>query len=76
MCENTGMPAPKRAKTSTWATKSGLAQMLKGGVIMDVVTPAEAKIAQQPGFFSRQILAEKDFFGQSIGEAFNHSRKM
>jgi hypothetical protein len=33
---------------------------------------AEAKIAQQPGFFSRQILAEKDFFGQSIGEAFNH----
>ncbi len=49
MCENTGMPAPKRAKTSTWATKSGLAQMLKGGVIMDVVTPAEAKIAQEAG---------------------------
>jgi len=49
MCENRGMPAPKRAKTSTWATKSGLAQMLKGGVIMDVVTPAEAKIAQEAG---------------------------
>jgi len=45
MCENTGMPAPKRAKTSTWATKSGLAQMLKGGVIMDVVTPEQARIA-------------------------------
>jgi pyridoxal biosynthesis lyase PdxS len=27
------------AETSTWATKKGLAQMLKGGVIMDVVTP-------------------------------------
>ena len=49
MCENTGMPAPKRAKTSTWATKSGLAPMLKGGVIMDVVTPAEAKVAEEAG---------------------------
>ena len=25
-------------ETSTWTTKKGLAQMLKGGVIMDVVT--------------------------------------
>jgi hypothetical protein len=33
---------------------------------------AEAKITQQPGFFPRQILAEKDFLSQSIGEAFNH----
>ena len=49
MCENTGMPAPKRAKTSTWATKSGLAQMLKGGVIMDVVTPEQARIAEDAG---------------------------
>ena len=31
-------------ETSTWATKKGLAQMLKGGVIMDVVTPEQAKI--------------------------------
>ena len=37
------------AKKSTWITKKGLAQMLKGGVIMDVVTPAEAKIAQEAG---------------------------
>ena len=29
-------------ETSTWATKKGLAQMLKGGVIMDVVTPDQA----------------------------------
>jgi pyridoxal 5'-phosphate synthase pdxS subunit len=34
---------------STWATKKGLAQMLKGGVIMDVVTPEQAKIAEDAG---------------------------
>jgi pyridoxal 5'-phosphate synthase pdxS subunit len=34
---------------STWATKVGLAQMLKGGVIMDVVTPDQAKIAEESG---------------------------
>src|SRR5881397_935726 len=36
-------------ETSTWATKKGLAQMLKGGVIMDVVTPEHARIAQDAG---------------------------
>jgi pyridoxal 5'-phosphate synthase pdxS subunit len=35
--------------TSTWATKKGLAQMLKGGVIMDVVTPEQARIAEDAG---------------------------
>ncbi len=35
--------------TSTWTTKKGLAQMLKGGVIMDVVTPDQAKIAEEAG---------------------------
>ncbi len=34
---------------STWVTKAGLAQMLKGGVIMDVVTPEQAKIAEEAG---------------------------
>jgi pyridoxal 5'-phosphate synthase pdxS subunit len=34
---------------STWTTKKGLAQMLKGGVIMDVVTPEHAKIAEDAG---------------------------
>ena len=34
---------------STWTTKVGLAQMLKGGVIMDVVTPEQAKIAEEAG---------------------------
>ncbi|MCD6122696.1 MAG: pyridoxal 5'-phosphate synthase lyase subunit PdxS [Spirochaetales bacterium] len=34
---------------STDKTKKGLAQMLKGGVIMDVVTPEQAKIAEDAG---------------------------
>src|SRR5437762_4886776 len=33
----------------TWTLKTGLAQMLKGGVIMDVVTPEHAKIAEDAG---------------------------
>lgn len=33
----------------TFAVKVGLAQMLKGGVIMDVVTPEQAKIAEEAG---------------------------
>ena len=35
--------------TGTWTLKTGLAQMLKGGVIMDVVTPEHAKIAEEAG---------------------------
>ena len=34
---------------ATFAVKKGLAQMLKGGVIMDVVTPDHAKIAEDAG---------------------------
>ena len=34
---------------STFTTKKGLAQMLKGGVIMDVVTPEQARIAEEAG---------------------------
>ncbi len=33
----------------TWRVKVGLAQMLKGGVIMDVVTPEHAQIAEEAG---------------------------
>jgi pyridoxal 5'-phosphate synthase pdxS subunit len=35
--------------TGSFAVKKGLAQMLKGGVIMDVVTPDHAKIAEDAG---------------------------
>jgi pyridoxal 5'-phosphate synthase pdxS subunit len=36
-------------KTGTFEVKKGLAQMLKGGVIMDVVTPEHARIAEDAG---------------------------
>jgi pyridoxal 5'-phosphate synthase pdxS subunit len=36
-------------KTGTWTEKKGLAQMLKGGVIMDVVNAEQAKIAEDAG---------------------------
>ena len=36
-------------KTGTLALKTGLAEMLKGGVIMDVTTPEQAKIAEDAG---------------------------
>ncbi len=37
------------ATTGSFAVKKGLAQMLKGGVIMDVVTPEHARIAEDAG---------------------------
>ncbi|KAK9906360.1 hypothetical protein WJX75_000562 [Coccomyxa subellipsoidea] len=37
------------AQKGTFAVKVGLAQMLKGGVIMDVTTPEEARIAEEAG---------------------------
>jgi pyridoxal 5'-phosphate synthase pdxS subunit len=36
-------------EVATFKVKKGLAQMLKGGVIMDVVTPEHAKIAEDAG---------------------------
>jgi pyridoxal 5'-phosphate synthase pdxS subunit len=38
-----------KGSTGTWTLKKGLAQMLKGGVIMDVVTAEHAKIAEDAG---------------------------
>ncbi len=35
--------------TGSWRVKVGLAQMLKGGVIMDVTSPEQAKIAERAG---------------------------
>src|SRR5512135_2368280 len=48
--------AAASAQQSTWATKRGLAQMLKGGVIMDVVTAEHARIAQEAGACSVMAL--------------------
>ena len=36
-------------QTGGWTVKKGLAQMLKGGVIMDVVTAEHARIAEEAG---------------------------
>ena len=36
-------------ETATWTVKAGLAQMLKGGVIMDVTTAEDARIAEEAG---------------------------
>ncbi|KAG1882961.1 SOR/SNZ family-domain-containing protein [Suillus subluteus] len=37
------------SKLGTFGVKSGLAQMLKGGVIMDVINPEQARIAEEAG---------------------------
>jgi len=37
------------AEQGTWKVKKGLAEMLKGGVIMDVTTPEQAQIAEEAG---------------------------
>ena len=39
----------QETQTGTVRVKTGLAQMLKGGVIMDVVTPEHARIAEEAG---------------------------
>jgi pyridoxal 5'-phosphate synthase pdxS subunit len=38
-----------RGEVGSFTVKAGLAQMLKGGVIMDVVTPEQAQIAEKAG---------------------------
>lgn len=46
----TESPSPSSARTTgTFQVKRGLAEMLKGGVIMDVVTAEHAKIAEDAG---------------------------
>ena len=48
MSEQPGATSPT-PETGTFRVKRGLAEMLKGGVIMDVVDPAQAKIAEDAG---------------------------
>ena len=42
-------PEQNAPSTGTARVKRGMAEMLKGGVIMDVVTPEQAKIAEDAG---------------------------
>jgi len=53
---NNGHNGNGNSETGTVALKRGLAQMLKGGVIMDVVTPEQAKIAEDAGAVSVMAL--------------------
>src|SRR5450432_3904377 len=46
---NNGNATSYEAQKSTWRTKVGLAEMLKGGVIMDVATVEHAVIAEEAG---------------------------
>jgi pyridoxal 5'-phosphate synthase pdxS subunit len=48
MTESAPTPVPAH-DTGTQPVKRGLAEMLKGGVIMDVVTPDQAKVAEDAG---------------------------
>ncbi len=50
------MAVDTKTETGTWRVKAGLAQMLKGGVIMDVVTADQAKIAEDAGAVSVMAL--------------------
>src|SRR5207249_3659633 len=58
----------KNGSKGTWTLKTGLAQMLKGGVIMDVVTPEHAKIAEEAGAVAVMAL-ERAAMIRSKGEA-------
>ncbi len=50
------MAVDTKTETGTWRVKAGLARMLKGGVIMDVVTADHAKIAEDAGAVSVMAL--------------------
>ncbi len=49
MTTNSNGSSPQASNTATWTVKAGLAQMLKGGVIMDVMEAEQAVIAQEAG---------------------------
>lgn len=48
--------AENAANKEKWTTKNALAEKLKGGVIMDVTTPEQAKIAEEAGACSVMAL--------------------
>ena len=44
-----GQSEEENMESGTWKVKTGLAQMLKGGVIMDIINAEQAKIAEEAG---------------------------
>src|ERR1700750_655439 len=49
MSDENAVRTASGSQTGTSRVKRGMAEMLKGGVIMDVVTPEQAKIAEDAG---------------------------
>ena len=49
MAEHDGNNGGSRTDAVSFEIKVGLAEMLKGGVIMDVTTPEQAKVAEDAG---------------------------
>ena len=49
MSQNESSPSENRQGAQSYEIKVGLAEMLKGGVIMDVTNPDEAKLAEESG---------------------------
>lgn len=58
---------PIKQSKGTFQLKSGLAQMLKGGVIMDVTTAAQAKIAEDAGAVAVMALERVPFDIRAAG---------
>ena len=44
-----GQTDPEQQAKGTFTVKAGLAQMLKGGIIMDVVNAEQARVAEEAG---------------------------
>ena len=63
------MAVSSKTETGTWLVKSGLAQMLKGGVIMDVVTAEQAKIAEDAGACAVMALERVLLIFERLGES-------
>ena len=61
-------------QVATFAVKKGLAQMLKGGVIMDVVTPEQARIAEDAGAVAVMALEQRACRHPCTGGRGTHDR--
>ena len=53
-------------KVASFAVKAGLAQMLKGGVIMDVVDVAQARIAEEAGAVAGACVSSRNFVAKLL----------
>ncbi|XP_064992496.1 pyridoxal 5'-phosphate synthase PDX1-like 4 [Musa acuminata AAA Group] len=56
MVYGNGATLTELKKSSTFSVKVGLAQMLRGRVIMDVVTPEQARVVEEAGACAVMVL--------------------